>query len=481
MRIPGLRFDFVAGLACSCLYSCFKLVYNLHAVFPDGTLPQGLGWTFFLPFGGLCAGYLICYFARRLIDGASMGTTIRYAVSFLFVIGTTVVTAYGTGALGGSAALYVSGVIIAQASAAYVLIQWVCLLAQMGRARAVRVALLQILFTMLAICVEYASYPARFVFCLVLAPATVTGLLYCRYRLSPSPSEEGRASQNAQDGGRDVPGAPSRAAMAKLSMGTVFIWAGIGFSRSLVSSFIGPVVFSANLVVGELLALLIGLVFLASVDRCYQIAFKAILFLMMVGYLLLWLPLENPAMASGFLTATASTLYQTTAMLLAADVARHAGTTAARPCSLMFSSLTFGCSVGMILETSLFGGGDALHSPYFTFVSVTVLLSLTVAALWLIDDHDIDLLTLNASLVGERGNEGKSAGADSVGTFSSRHGLTARETQILSLILAGRSVPYIEENLCISQNTINTHIRHIYQKVGVHDRQGLIDAVEALR
>lgn len=54
-------------------------------------------------------------------------------------------------------------------------------------------------------------------------------------------------------------------------------------------------------------------------------------------------------------------------------------------------------------------------------------------------------------------------------------GLTAREKEVAVLIMQGRTQPWISEALNISRNTVGTHMRHIYQKAGVHDRQQFID------
>ena len=56
--------------------------------------------------------------------------------------------------------------------------------------------------------------------------------------------------------------------------------------------------------------------------------------------------------------------------------------------------------------------------------------------------------------------------------------LTSREAEILGLLVKGRSVPSICERLFITKNTVNTHIRHIYEKTGVKTKQELIDLVE---
>ena len=57
-------------------------------------------------------------------------------------------------------------------------------------------------------------------------------------------------------------------------------------------------------------------------------------------------------------------------------------------------------------------------------------------------------------------------------------GLSRRETEVFLLLAHGRSRPYIRDELVLSKNTVDTHIRHIYEKIGVHSQQELIDLVE---
>ncbi|WP_139652436.1 helix-turn-helix transcriptional regulator [Raoultibacter phocaeensis] len=62
--------------------------------------------------------------------------------------------------------------------------------------------------------------------------------------------------------------------------------------------------------------------------------------------------------------------------------------------------------------------------------------------------------------------------------IAERFALTERETDVFNLLAKGRNVPFIEEELIISRNTIKTHIKHIYQKMDLHSQQELIDMVE---
>ncbi|MGE5607244.1 MAG: response regulator transcription factor [Bacteroidota bacterium] len=58
--------------------------------------------------------------------------------------------------------------------------------------------------------------------------------------------------------------------------------------------------------------------------------------------------------------------------------------------------------------------------------------------------------------------------------FIQNHDLTVRETEILALILKGRNNPFISEKLNISPNTLKFHLRNIYHKFAVNNRQELI-------
>lgn len=57
-------------------------------------------------------------------------------------------------------------------------------------------------------------------------------------------------------------------------------------------------------------------------------------------------------------------------------------------------------------------------------------------------------------------------------------GLSKRESDVLPLALKGRTNERIAAELCVSKSTVDTHLRRIYAKCGVHSRQELIDLGE---
>ncbi|MEG2628527.1 MAG: LuxR C-terminal-related transcriptional regulator [Raoultibacter sp.] len=57
--------------------------------------------------------------------------------------------------------------------------------------------------------------------------------------------------------------------------------------------------------------------------------------------------------------------------------------------------------------------------------------------------------------------------------------LTKRESELVVLLAKGRDKQAIAEKLYISEGTVKVHARNIYQKLGIHSKQELIDLVES--
>ncbi|GEL19885.1 DNA-binding response regulator [Pseudonocardia asaccharolytica DSM 44247 = NBRC 16224] len=55
-----------------------------------------------------------------------------------------------------------------------------------------------------------------------------------------------------------------------------------------------------------------------------------------------------------------------------------------------------------------------------------------------------------------------------------RHGLTHRESEVLSLMVSGLSNRGIATRLVVSDETVKSHVRSIYRKLGVNDRTGAV-------
>jgi DNA-binding CsgD family transcriptional regulator len=62
--------------------------------------------------------------------------------------------------------------------------------------------------------------------------------------------------------------------------------------------------------------------------------------------------------------------------------------------------------------------------------------------------------------------------------LSKRYFLTEREIEVVRLLTQGRSRADIGKKLYITENTVRTHLKSVYGKLGIHSKQGLIDLLE---
>jgi LuxR family transcriptional regulator, maltose regulon positive regulatory protein len=59
--------------------------------------------------------------------------------------------------------------------------------------------------------------------------------------------------------------------------------------------------------------------------------------------------------------------------------------------------------------------------------------------------------------------------------------LSRREIDVLRLLAMGRSNPEIASLLVIAESTVKMHIKHLYDKLGVHNRVEAAVQAQALR
>ncbi len=62
--------------------------------------------------------------------------------------------------------------------------------------------------------------------------------------------------------------------------------------------------------------------------------------------------------------------------------------------------------------------------------------------------------------------------------LAQEYGLTPREAEVLTLIAQRKTRAEMEQELFLSQNTVKTHVRHVYAKLGVHSKADVYELVE---
>lgn len=70
---------------------------------------------------------------------------------------------------------------------------------------------------------------------------------------------------------------------------------------------------------------------------------------------------------------------------------------------------------------------------------------------------------------------------DALSFVSSRFDLTPREAEVASLLVKGYTLPHAAEALCLSIDTVRTHSKSLYRKLGIHKKRELIALVEQTR
>ena len=133
-----------------------------------------------------------------------------------------------------------------------------------------------------------------------------------------------------------------------------------------------------------------------------------------------------------------------------------------------------GSFVGIFLHRASVAVGPSMSGFTTDFVSVLAVFLLVVAFVFLFSESDSDLVFGSATAAPVR----KKAFRKGCDRLVREGRLTNREAEVLRLLAKGASVSHIEEKLYISASTVNTHMKHIYQKLGVHSRKELYDLVE---
>lgn len=136
----------------------------------------------------------------------------------------------------------------------------------------------------------------------------------------------------------------------------------------------------------------------------------------------------------------------------------------------VYTSMTLGFAAGHVLQ----GGED------FGFAHLLVLALVLVYGLSAV--FFAIKFRWNESKPTKRGERIEAEDSlSSCSVIAREAGLSARETEVFELIVKGRDLPYIADKLVVSKNTVRTHMKNIYTKLGVHSKQEAIDLVDAER
>jgi DNA-binding CsgD family transcriptional regulator len=201
--------------------------------------------------------------------------------------------------------------------------------------------------------------------------------------------------------------------------------------------------------------------------------YRPIIPTLVCGLLLMVLLPTDFIFVGGGLTIIAIYSLDMLMMLVSSDVAFRARI----PVALIFGLAIFAARLGTFLGTIAYRAleGSFLQFPQLPFQALLVCAGIVVlVGTLLFKESDLQkLYRTRATVVSS--SEPITEKCREVAEIC---GLTSRELEVFTLLANGRSVPYICDELCIAQGTAKHHVSNIYRKLGVGDRQSLLDVIE---
>lgn len=141
---------------------------------------------------------------------------------------------------------------------------------------------------------------------------------------------------------------------------------------------------------------------------------------------------------------------------------------------LLFIAKNAGYGAGLGLAVAVTVASNAQLVQVATILPVLIL-ALIVCFVWLFPERTLEHLL--AVQPAQAPTPGPTL-ADGVRRVADACGLTPRELEVFELLARGRTEMVIMQKLGVSKGTAHTHVTHIYQKLGVHAQQELIEMVE---
>ena len=97
----------------------------------------------------------------------------------------------------------------------------------------------------------------------------------------------------------------------------------------------------------------------------------------------------------------------------------------------------------------------------------------------LIQPKDHEVPSFPSNMLSRRDDRSRTDHFEQLGSRC-RDGLTARERDVLAMVSQGSSNKRIARTLEISPETVKSHVKHIFSKLGVHTRAGAVSRAVSL-
>lgn len=213
-------------------------------------------------------------------------------------------------------------------------------------------------------------------------------------------------------------------------------------------------------------------------DRPYKL-YRAVAPLIGAGFLLMAVsPL--PDEAGGFCVALGYVLFELLVLNDCCNIVKANDASLLRVMAAARLAITLGMFLGWLAAfaaASLAGAAESVSG-----LVALGLFSALVSVSLVFTERD---MTSFAAVADDRAlSEGALEGPtreEAFAAFAEQQGLSRREAEVASYLLAGRTTSFAAEKLFIAESTVRAHVHSIYRKCGVHSRMELMDAFDESR
>lgn len=139
--------------------------------------------------------------------------------------------------------------------------------------------------------------------------------------------------------------------------------------------------------------------------------------------------------------------------------------------SLLLISIFSGCLLGRPAAPII----DLLDDSGTLKALVSICLIIAIIACTFISLSNRTIQLSSKYRFKHQGKSGEQSGGVSslIAAYAADQGLGVREREALSLLLEGKTASEVADNMFIARGTAKAHIRHIYRKLDIHDREEL--------
>ncbi len=167
-------------------------------------------------------------------------------------------------------------------------------------------------------------------------------------------------------------------------------------------------------------------------------------------------------------------IYQNVHFLILAEMVDEHREAGLGPLMVSLATFFFGVTIGWAVGTvshQFFDNSGSFYSTVFLALSIVLVAKIAYDAM-------PKKKTENALLIGKHDDAQLGRWRESCKAICIENNLSKRQEEVFSYLAKGRNATFIANDLVISEHTAKAHIYRIYQKIGVHTQQELIDAVE---